>query len=256
MIDEITAPAPRFILRMFCLQRLFRKYLKNNEQIDLACEIGPGLGDSASYMLGRRLVDKWHLYESSTEAKQNLSDRFCEMPKVLIRDHFGGKDEISEKYGLVMCCEVIEHIDDDVEFLRSVFSSTETGGMFFGSVPAYQKKWQSVDKLAGHYRRYERDELSNKLSAAGFETLEIQCYGFPLINLLYPLREFYYSRQVKKNLTSNKSEATARSGVARSFSKKFNKRLVYLLTRFFSGFQSIPVFTNFGDGFVFVAKKV
>jgi len=255
MINEITAPAPRLILRMLCLRSLFGKYLRHDAQIDLACEIGPGLGDSASYMLSNGLVNKWHLYESSVAAKKSLNDRFRENTNILILDHFGNEDEVIEKYGLVMCCEVIEHIDDDEEFLRSVFSCIGSGGMFFGSVPAYQKKWQSVDQLAGHYRRYERDELRRKLIAAGFETPEIRCYGFPLINLLYPLREYYYSRQVKKNAASNKSEATARSGVARGFSKKFNKPFVFFLTRIFSVFQSIPVLTNLGDGFVFVARK-
>lgn len=255
MIDDITAPAPRLILRLFCLQQYLNLYVKENNPVDTACEIGPGLGDTASFMIRQGYVENWHLYESADYARELLEQRFSGVSEITLRNEFSENTTGIDKYGLVLCCEVIEHIENDELFIQSIASSVKPNGLFYGSVPAYQKKWQSVDELAGHYRRYERKELKDKLTEAGFEVLDIACYGFPLINLMYPLRESYYRKQLKKNSTRTKREATASSGIARNFSMKFDKKLVFMTARFFSLFQSLPLWSNLGDGFVFVARK-
>lgn len=255
MLNDITAPAPRFILRLLCIKKYLNQHIKYNNPIQVACEIGPGLGDSASFMLNNHHVESWDLYESGESARAQLQNRFHESHQVSILSEFHTDNIAPSKYGLVMCCEVIEHVEEDELFLKLIHKSVSSNGLFIGSVPAYRKKWQSIDELAGHYRRYEKFELHKKLEAAGFEVLTIACYGFPLINMLYPLRETYYRSQLKKNRNSTKSEATARSGIARGLTKRLNKRPIFFIAKAFSLFQSLPFLSHFGDGFIFVARK-
>jgi hypothetical protein len=56
------------------------------------------------------------------------------------------------------------------------------------SVPAHQRRFSVVDEMAGHVRRYEREELRARFTEAGFEVELLWCYGYPLANLLERLR--------------------------------------------------------------------
>ncbi len=252
MLEDITAPAPRFLLRFLLIDRLLQKHRISDSVFEKGGEIGPGLGDISHYLLRKKQVVNIDLYEDSQDARKILKDRFSENQQVVIKHRF---EKCQRQYQFLLCCEVIEHIENDVEFITAIGDSMVQDGVFVGSVPSYMSKWQAVDELAGHFRRYERDELHSKLSASGFEVETIECYGFPLINLLYPLRQYYYSKKLNKGQSQSKREATAKSGISRGLAMLFNKKLVYSIARFSFLFQKIPFFSRWGDGFVFVCRK-
>jgi hypothetical protein len=56
------------------------------------------------------------------------------------------------------------------------------------SVPAHQARFSVVDEAVGHFRRYERDQLRERFTRAGFEVETLWCYGYPLANVLEKLR--------------------------------------------------------------------
>ncbi|NOU47899.1 MAG: class I SAM-dependent methyltransferase [Bacteroidales bacterium] len=64
--------------------------------------------------------------------------------------------------------DVVEHIENDVEFLTRVHKLVTDNGYVFITVPAYNTLWSNEDIDAGHYRRYTREELEEKLKAIGF----------------------------------------------------------------------------------------
>jgi hypothetical protein len=73
--------------------------------------------------------------------------------------------------------DVIEHIEDDVAFLRSVRTKLVPSGRVFLTVPAYSWLWSSEDVAAGHYRRYTIRTLTAALDEAGFRQ-EFMSYFF------------------------------------------------------------------------------
>ena len=64
--------------------------------------------------------------------------------------------------------DVLEHIEDDDDFLRSIHSYLRPGGRLYLTVPAYQLLWSRDDEYAGHFRRYTRRSLIKRLNASGF----------------------------------------------------------------------------------------
>jgi len=216
------------------------------------CEIGPGMGDATSLVLDDLKVASADLYESSVDSIGLLQSRFGKTSGVEVHGQF---ESTPAEYDLILAFEVLEHIEDDVGFMEKIAESINEKGVFIGSVPAYMKKWQTGDEWAGHFRRYEKDELLEKLHGVGFKDVEISTYGFPLTNLLYPLRQLYYGLSMNKERVESKQTATEKSGVSREFVGFFHSGLVYWVVRFFALFQAIPVFRNFGDGFLFVCKK-
>lgn len=82
----------------------------------------------------------------------------------------------------VYTSNVLEHIEDDVGTLGRIRAVMAPGATVAVYVPAFQCLYTDLDRLAGHWRRYGRKELTGKLRAAGFEVLAahyVDCLGFP-----------------------------------------------------------------------------
>jgi SAM-dependent methyltransferase len=73
--------------------------------------------------------------------------------------------------------DVVEHIKDDVAFLRGIRGALVPGGRFFCTVPAFTALWSGADDHAGHFRRYSRKTLVRAFEDAGFE-VEFATYFF------------------------------------------------------------------------------
>lgn len=73
--------------------------------------------------------------------------------------------------------DVIEHIEDDSSFLKTIHSLMIPGGRLYATVPAYNLLWSKEDEFAGHFRRYTKKSISEVLKKAGFE-IEYATYFF------------------------------------------------------------------------------
>jgi len=89
-----------------------------------------------------------------------------------------------ESLGICTFFDVLEHVDDDVGFLREVRRVLEPGGWVLLSVPAYPFLWSEHDVSLHHKRRYVRASLALALRRGGLEIVRMT-YGmatmFPLI---------------------------------------------------------------------------
>lgn len=91
----------------------------------------------------------------------------------------------------VMCLNVLEHIEEDVEVLEKSFSLLKRQrGRLILLVPAFKALYGRMDRLGGHFRRYNKKELVEKLKGTGFH-IERMFYfnslgvaAWPLSNLL------------------------------------------------------------------------
>ena len=67
--------------------------------------------------------------------------------------------------------DVVEHIKDDLGFLRHLWDLLEPGGMLYLSVPAYNFLWSHEDVNAGHFRRYSLASMKMKLLEVEFKSV-------------------------------------------------------------------------------------
>jgi SAM-dependent methyltransferase len=105
---------------------------------------------------------------------------------------FGPENEVSEDDDLVSAdmitvLDVIEHVEDDVGLLEELRRRARPGAALLVTVPAMPALHSSWDDALGHYRRYRRDDLGDRLSAAGFDVQECS-YLFPELALPALLR--------------------------------------------------------------------
>src|SRR5262249_20336608 len=75
----------------------------------------------------------------------------------------------------VVFLNVLEHIEDDRAVLRSLWDTVPEGWRIVILVPYNMSLYSPFDKALGHFRRYSKGELEEKMRAAGFE-VEKQFY--------------------------------------------------------------------------------
>ncbi|MFZ1864990.1 MAG: class I SAM-dependent methyltransferase [Polyangiales bacterium] len=162
-------------------------------------------------------------------------------------------------FDYVLAFEVLEHIEDDRTALIRWRQWLRPGGLMVLSVPAHPQRWNATDEWAGHVRRYEREQLRDVLEGAGMEVEEIECYGFPLANLLERVRAAQCARQLSGEEHQDREARTAQSGVDRTT----ETRLFPLyagpvgsgMIRMFSATQKLFLQTDFGNGLIALARR-
>jgi len=79
----------------------------------------------------------------------------------------------------VIYVNVLEHIADDEAELATIRQTLSDGGHALIFVPALPWLYGAFDQHVGHFRRYKKSELEEKLRRAGFEIVKTSYFDFP-----------------------------------------------------------------------------
>ena len=93
--------------------------------------------------------------------------------------------DLGRAFDVIVCSEVLEHIDDHAAALHAIVRHLRPGGRLYLSVPLRKRLWTQVDDAVGHVRRYERGELAAMVRGHGLQILDDLSTGFPLYNAYY-----------------------------------------------------------------------
>jgi SAM-dependent methyltransferase len=88
-----------------------------------------------------------------------------------------------ERFDIVGMFDVLEHLEDDLGALRALRLLISDGGRLIMTVPAGRALWSYFDEASMHVRRYEIEELADKLTRTGFEVEFLS----PYMGVLYPV---------------------------------------------------------------------
>ncbi len=136
-------------------------------------EAGAGIGNLSGSLLNHErvvLVDNEPMYCSA------LQQRFGARTNVRI-DHADLTDPADfdrwkdEQLDTIFCSNVLEHLEPDCQVLESFQRTLAPGGHCIIVVPAGRWLYTGMDKELGHFRRYTRQELHDKMTAAGFDVV-------------------------------------------------------------------------------------
>lgn len=75
------------------------------------------------------------------------------------------------EFDVATAFDVLEHIEEDQAVLDNLYCAIKPGGGLLITVPQHQWLWSSNDNYACHVRRYNRDDLHDKITSAGFTVL-------------------------------------------------------------------------------------
>jgi SAM-dependent methyltransferase len=91
--------------------------------------------------------------------------------------------ELTGRYEAVFLMDVIEHVEEDLSFLRAACAHVKKNGLVVINVPASPVLFSRYDIACGHKRRYTKRSLRKLMLAAGLELLVVNYWG----GLLFPL---------------------------------------------------------------------
>jgi len=146
-------------------------------------EYGAGAGTVSVRLaaLARRLT----LVEPSSNLVQGMRSRFdaasnIEIVESTLQAHARGVAD--DSVDAVVLVNVLEHIEDDQSALKQLVRILKPGGYLLIFVPALQILMSTLDVMHGHFRRYQKPDLTAKIRLTGAEL--IFCRYFDLIGVL------------------------------------------------------------------------
>jgi SAM-dependent methyltransferase len=152
--------------------RAFRPFMGHR-----VLEVGAGQGNFSCYLLECE-PEELYLMEPTPHLALRLTDRFSSLPNVHVVQGTLKESEIAlrhERLDTVVCVNVLEHIDNDLEALHLMQKLLRlANGRLLLFVPACPFLYNSLDRAYGHFRRYRKPELLRKLASAGFTPLRCQ----------------------------------------------------------------------------------
>jgi SAM-dependent methyltransferase len=130
-------------------------------------EVGAGLGEFAVQFEN---LDRLVVTDVDPGAVEVLRQRFVDRPEVEARQlALGEKLSLDRPVESVVAINVLEHIEDDADALRSLAGLLVPGGSIVLWVPGYQQLYGEFDRRVGHVRRYTPATLAAAVVRAGLQ---------------------------------------------------------------------------------------
>lgn len=174
---------PWEVAKARAITRILRPLLGGSKEPVRTLDVGCGDGFIAQNVFGpegafRGIVD-------GVDTSLTMERLASMAPLPGFRYHSTFDDIAGKRFELVLALDVLEHQEDDAEFLAEIFSQwLSPGGMALFTVPAFNSLFSDHDRFLGHYRRYSLGELEGAL---GHVSCRIIAKGY-LFSSLLPVR--------------------------------------------------------------------
>lgn len=252
-------PAPTYILRRHRILRLLARHEPGQ-----LLEIGSGAGAMLADLSARGF--RCEALETSPAARDLA--RLVTAGDQPVAIHEEPSAVWRGSFDFILAMEVLEHIADDGAALRQWADWLRPGGRLLLSVPAHPRHWTASDTWAGHVRRYTRDGLRRVLEESGFIVEQHECYGFPLSNVIEPIRARVHARRLRQATADGndgysleiRDRNSSRSGIERDLEVRLYPLQASwpgtLTMRLFIRLQGLFLRTELGTGYIVVARTI
>jgi SAM-dependent methyltransferase len=147
-------------------------------------EVGAGVGTFSERLLEAGAADLL-LVEPEPASAGELERRFADDDRVrVVRELLPDAPTLREEaatYDLVLCQNVLEHVEDDGEAVAVMAGALRPGGCLSLLVPAHPRLYGRLDVEYGHFRRYTPERLRLLTGQAGLELERL--YAFNLLGV-------------------------------------------------------------------------
>lgn len=158
--------------------------------------------------------------------------------------------KLKNKFDIIICSEVLEHIKDDNKFIKKIYKHLKRNGYLILSVPYDPKQWNRGDTASGHFRRYMVNDLNILLKRNGFRMLSWVVWGFPLMRFYW----YLYRKTFLKRKGNKKGEYHSVGYVPKKFFLKLYKLFFPFFIKLFY-VDNLFEFTRKGFDVIVLAKK-
>lgn len=175
------------LLRSWHIHRELKTWMKNKTNAFIL-DAGSGFGQYSYWLAKRNKNFKIDAVDVKTEQIEDCNNFFakCGIQNATFRFGDLTKPIASNQYDLILCVDVMEHIEEDVQVFKNFCEAMKSGALLLISTPS-DKGGSDVHDETGesfigeHVRDgYSVEEMNAKLKEAGFKKTEIlYSYGKP-----------------------------------------------------------------------------
>jgi 2-polyprenyl-3-methyl-5-hydroxy-6-metoxy-1,4-benzoquinol methylase len=105
--------------------------------------------------------------------------------------------------------DVLEHIENDEEFLSEIVDQADPGSLYIVTVPALMSLWSGHDVYLKHFRRYTKTELCLLVKSAGLEIVSARYTYSTVFPLAYFSRKMLHRKSEGSQLKENSRVASS-----------------------------------------------
>jgi SAM-dependent methyltransferase len=131
-------------------------------------EVGAGLGGFSRVLLEVGL-ERLYAFEPARNLYPRLKANLASQVGASAINAFFTLSSLPESVDTVVYVNVLEHIEDDLSELRTAHEALVRGGNLLIFVPALSWLFSEADRQMGHFRRYDKEELTDLVKHAGFQ---------------------------------------------------------------------------------------
>jgi hypothetical protein len=155
-------------------------------------DIGAGSALFSKELFRRGIVDKVVAvdtgYEKVLEVREGII--YCRSTDYSGFTHF-------------LLTDVLEHVEEDGEFLASIVSQADSDAAFIISVPALMSLWSGHDVYLRHFRRYTKKQLQHVVEKSGLSEISVRYTYSTVFPIAYIQRKFAGNSSQNSQLKEN-----------------------------------------------------
>jgi 2-polyprenyl-3-methyl-5-hydroxy-6-metoxy-1,4-benzoquinol methylase len=145
-------------------------------------EFGSGIGNISELISSYTPLC---LTDTDEQLLAHLNDKFSHINDVSVNFFDitqSPPENLVESFQTVIGINVLEHVEDDEKALLHLGNVLKPSGRLLLLVPSKKWAYTELDRELGHFRRYEKKELGEKLAKASFQIEKL--YFFNIVGLM------------------------------------------------------------------------
>ncbi len=141
-------------------------------------EVGCGIGNLTGLLLSQGNVMAADVNEGYLRIVENKFRGHVHLQDVFLWDiQKASPKGLNTAIDTIVCSNVLEHVKEEDPVLQNLYRLLASGGNLIVLVPAFQRLFNALDRELGHYRRYGKKELWQKIVQNGFKVRYINFFN-------------------------------------------------------------------------------
>jgi SAM-dependent methyltransferase len=238
-----------FLERSLIKSGLKKRNLLKDPYLEVGCGDGFNLEEFSKIGMSGAVID------TSIEAIRIVKSKNLRGVEPICAD-FMTYDNYRSYPKVILILNVLEHIGDDNCFIEKAMELLSHGGFLIISVPARSRSYGFADANAGHIRRYDENELREKIERYGFTIDEWLDVGFP-INRSYTWAFNYLNRKRPKVPIEAQTKISGIRNKTGYYPGKFDfiAKIAFPILKILIQIDRLFIRSGLGNNFIVFAKK-
>ncbi len=180
------------------------KKLVEGLSVESILDVGAGSGVFSKILLRDTGAKEAVCLDTGYELERE--EQFCGKRISFVKDAFGTEaglglaTDSGSATDLVLMIDILEHIDNDVSFVKRFVERSGDGAHFAVAVPAFQSLFSGHDIFLEHKRRYRLSSLESCLKDAGLTVLKSHYFFLPFFPMVALKRLLFGGGEPKSDL--------------------------------------------------------